>query len=153
VQVRLGDSVQVGLDAWPGKAFPGHISEIASAADERSGMFPIEVKLDAATVQLVTGLVAKLRIQPASANNGQLVYVPISAILECDGNQAAVFLVAGDKAQKRRVRVAFLTGEQAALSEGLRSGEVVVTEGALYLIDGETIRVTTGSNSMAHLRL
>ncbi len=152
VQVKLGDSAKVSLDAWPGREFPGRISEIASAADERSGMFPIEVKLDTATVQLVTGLVAKLRIQPASANNGQLVYVPISAVLEGDGNQAIVFLVAGEKAQKRRVRVAFLTGEQAALSEGLRSGEVVVTEGALYLVDGEAIRVTTAANGLARLR-
>lgn len=152
VQVRLGDLAKVSLDAWPGKEFPGHISEIASAADERSGMFPIEVKLDTATVQLVTGLVAKLRIQPASANVGQLVYVPISAVLEGDGNQATVFLIVGDKAQKRRVRIAFLTGEQAALSAGLRSGEVVVTDGALYLVDGETIRVATGSNGLARLQ-
>jgi RND family efflux transporter MFP subunit len=152
VQVKIGDLAKVGLDAWPGKEFLGHISEVASAADERSGMFPIEVKLDAAPVQLVTGLVAKLRIQPASASNGRLVYVPISAVLEGDGNQATVFLVAGDKAQKRRVRVAFLTGDQAALSEGLRTGDVVITEGALYLVDGETIRVAAGSNSLAHLR-
>lgn len=152
VQVKLGDSVQVALDAWPGRVFPGRISEIASAADERSGMFPIEVKLDTASVQLVTGLVAKLRITPASANSGQLVYVPMSAVLEGDGDQATVFLAAGGRAQKRRVRVAFLTGGQAALSEGLRSGDVVVAEGALYLADGEAIRAVTGSDSVAHLR-
>ncbi len=44
VQVKIGDLAKVSLDAWPGKEFSGRISEVASAADERSGMFPIEVQ-------------------------------------------------------------------------------------------------------------
>ncbi len=152
VQVKLGDPVQVSLDAWPGKNFPGRISEIASAADERSGMFPIEAKLDSAPVQLATGLVAKLRIQPDSAKQGQLVYIPIAAVLEGHGDRASVFAVVGDKAVKRQVQIAFLTGEQAALQGGIEKGEVVVAEGALYLTDGETIKIIGVTDSVASLR-
>lgn len=152
VQVRIGDPVQASLDAWPGRSFPGRISEVASAADERSGMFPIEARLDSAPVQLSTGMVAKLRIQPASGSQGQLVYVPIAAVLEGDGNRAAVFTVVGDKAVKRQVQIAFLTGAQAALASGLKSGEVIVAEGSLYLTDGETIKVLGAAERVARLQ-
>jgi hypothetical protein len=39
------------------------------------------------------------------------------------------------------VQVRFLEAEQAAIDEGIRPGERVVTEGALYLVDGERIRI------------
>ena len=149
VQVKLGDAVKLSIDAWPGREFLGRVSEVSNAADERSGMFPIEIKLDDMPVQLATGLVAKLRIEPASANNGRLVYVPIAAVLEGDADRASVFVVAGNKARKRPVKIAFLTGEQVALTSGLARGDVVVAEGALYLTDGETIQVAAGANSVA----
>jgi multidrug efflux pump subunit AcrA (membrane-fusion protein) len=46
-------------------------------------------------------------------------------------------------ARKREIVVSFIEGEQVALTRGLKSGERVVTEGALYLQDGERIRIVT----------
>jgi multidrug efflux pump subunit AcrA (membrane-fusion protein) len=47
------------------------------------------------------------------------------------------------------VRVGFIRDEQVALAEGLKPGERVVTEGALYLVDGERIRVVDGATGAA----
>ena len=44
VNVKLGDKGEIRMDAFPGQAMTGTIVEVASAADERSGMFPIEVQ-------------------------------------------------------------------------------------------------------------
>jgi multidrug efflux pump subunit AcrA (membrane-fusion protein) len=39
------------------------------------------------------------------------------------------------------VRVAFIAPEAVAVAEGLRPGDTVVTDGSLYLEDGERIEI------------
>lgn len=72
---------------------------------------------------------------------------PFAALVEGDGNKAQVFVVDGAVARKREVQVAFIDGEAVALSSGLAIGTALVTEGALYLVDGERISpITTETN-------
>ena len=67
-------------------------------------------------------------------------------------NKAKVVCVQGDVvdgavARKRQVQVAFIDGDTVALASGLAIGTVLVTEGALYLVDGERISpITTEAN-------
>ena len=141
VQLRLGDPARVTLDAYPGRELKGVVSEVSSAADPRTGLFPAELRLDpAADLMLASGLVAKVRIEPATA---RLTHVPIAAVVEGDRDRANVYVVEGAVARKREIVVSFIEGEQVALTRGLKSGERVVTEGALYLQDGERIRIVT----------
>lgn len=141
VQLKLGDRAEIRMDAYPDHAIRGTISEIANAADDKSGLFPVEVRFDSMPVALASGLVAKLRIFPASAQATTLTYVPVSAIVEGDGKRASVYVVEGDHVKRRSVRVAFIESTGVALSEGLRPGERVVTDGALYLHDNDRIAV------------
>lgn len=152
VQLKLGDSAQIHMDAFPGRSFSGKITEIASAADDKTGMFPAEVRLEPSALTLVSGLVARVSLVPASALAGQLTYVPVAAVVAGDANTASVFLVEGDHARRRSVRVAFMQGTQIALTEGLKPGEIVVTDGALYLEDNEKIAVTSSTGAASALR-
>jgi multidrug efflux pump subunit AcrA (membrane-fusion protein) len=70
-----------------------------------------------------------------------LPYAPIAAIIEADGNQAAVFVAENGVARRRAVQVAFIVDAAVAIAGGLKAGDVVVTDGALYLEDGEPIQV------------
>jgi multidrug efflux system membrane fusion protein len=141
VQLKLGDPAEILMDAYPGRAIEGTISEIANAADQKSGMFPVEVRFSSLPVPLASGLVAKLRVRPASSRASALTYVPIGAVVEGDRDRASVFVVSGDRAQRRDVRVAFIEPTGVALAEGLKPGERVVTDGALYLEDQEQVEV------------
>jgi RND family efflux transporter MFP subunit len=141
VQLKLGDPAEILMDAYPGRAIEGTITEIANAADEKSGMFPVEVRFGSIPVPLASGLVAKLRVYPASSREAALTYVPISAVVEGDHDRASVFVVNGDRVKRRGVRVAFIESAGVALASGLQSGERVVTDGALYLEDQEQIEV------------
>ena len=117
VQLKLGDPAEIRMDAYPNQAIAGTLAEIAGAADERSGMFPIEVRFDSVPVPLASGLVAKLNLHPASSRARQLTYVPIAAVVEGDGDRASVFVVNGDaceapprahrihRARRRRARL------------------------------------------------
>jgi len=152
VQLKLGDPAEIRMDAYPGQAIAGSLSEIARASDERSGLFPIEVRFDSVPVPLASGLVAKLNLHPASSRNGQLTYVPIAAVVEGDGNRASVFVVEGDRAKRRPVRVAFIAPDSVALAEGVAPGERIVTDGALYLEDEERIEIVAeGSRAIGNL--
>jgi RND family efflux transporter MFP subunit len=141
VQVSIGDTVEVRLDAFPDRTLPGTVVEASRAADERSRLFPIEVRIDSTPLPLASGLVAKLAIQPARTRTETLLYAPLAAIVEGDRDRASVFLVAAGKAKRQPVRIAFITNGAAALAEGLAEGDQVVTDGALYLEDGEAVRV------------
>lgn len=152
VQVKRGDSVEVRLDALPADVLPATLTEIASAADPASGLFMVEAALDQTELPLKSGLVAKLTIVPAAATLSSKVYVPIAAIVEGEGDRASVFVPNEGRAQRREVRVAFIHGDQVALANGLNAGERVVTDGALYLEDGEAISIAEGDTPIAQLR-
>ena len=140
VNVKLGDKGTIRMDAFPGQTMTGTVVEVASAADEKSGMFPIEVHFDTPPPRLVSGLVARLRLAPESAAP-QLTYVPMAALVEGNGDRASVFVIEGGKAQRRDVHVAFITADSIALASGIASGEAVITDGALFLENGERVEV------------
>jgi membrane fusion protein, multidrug efflux system len=141
VQIKLNDPAEVRLDALPEQVLKGRITEVASAADVQSGMFQIEVALDAADLPLKSGLVAKIEVTPASAGSGSRVYVPIGAIVAGTGRRASVFVLDQGRARRREVAVAFIENDGVALSSGVAPGEQVITDGALYLEDGEQVQV------------
>jgi RND family efflux transporter MFP subunit len=149
VQLKLGDPAEIRMDAYPGQAIAGSLTEIAGAADSRSGMFPVEVRFDSVPVSLASGLVAKLNLHAAASRQRQLTYVPIGAVVEGSGDRASVYVVDGDHARRRSVRVAFIAPEAVALDDGVKPGERVVTDGALYLQDNEHIEIVGEGASVA----
>jgi len=133
VRVRQGDAAEVTLDAYPGRRFDAKVVEMASAADPVTG----------ADVRLVQGLVAKVEMTGTSGS--AVPVVPVHALLEADGSEAIVYVVAtretGDVAQRVAVRVGRLVGDRVEVLSGLAGGERLVTEGASYLRDGDAVRV------------
>ena len=150
MQVRLGDRADVRMDAYPGKTFKAQVTEVAGAADERSGLFVVELRLDRTDVRLASGLVAKLALTPYSAGQGQRALVPIDAIVEGHGDRASVYVLDKDQAgadivRRRDVQMAFIEDEQVAIVDGVKAGEKVVTDGSLYVDDGERVKVHPAS--------
>lgn len=134
-----GDAASVRLDAAPGEAIPGRVSEIARSAGRGTGTYPVEIRLDpgGAPRTLLAGLTAKVEI---ARTVGAAAAVPLAAVLEGDGDRGVVFLAEGDRARRVPVRIAFLQGERAVLASGLSGGARVITEGAARLADGARIR-------------
>lgn len=143
VQLQLSDQAQVQLDAYPGQRFTGRVSEIGGAAQLENGLFPIEIQLDQSPNSLVSGLVAQVSVQPQHAVTQSLAYVPTGAVIAGIGQRATVYVLDAGKAKRRDIEVAFFTRDKVAVSSGIKSGEQVITDGALYLSDGDAVRVQT----------
>ncbi len=140
VRIRRGDAVSLTLDAWPGERFAAEVTQVASAADPATGLFAIEAQLAPNSRALVSGLVGRASIVPGDAA-ATLPYVPVGAVLEGNGDSAAVFIADGAVARRREVKVAFITGQGVAIREGLAPGERIITAGAPYVDDGDPIDV------------
>ena len=135
-----GAPATVLLDARPGLALPGRVTEIAHAAANGTGTWQVEVAIDpgAAGVPLLAGLTAKVRIPRSVPAAGA---VPLSAVVDGDGTSGAVFAVEGGRARRVPVSIAFLDGDRAVLAGGVERVEAVVTEGATRLADGTPVRL------------
>jgi multidrug efflux pump subunit AcrA (membrane-fusion protein) len=66
--------------------------------------------------------------------------VPVEALLEADGAHATVFVLAGEtQAARRRIELGQVTGDRAEVRDGLEAGDQVITEGASWITDGESV--------------
>jgi cobalt-zinc-cadmium efflux system membrane fusion protein len=79
-----------------------------------------------------------------------VVLIPVAAIVR-DGEETAVFVAAGEKAQRRSVRIGLVSGAVAEIVSGLSAGEHVIVDGQAGLPDGAAIAVTrdTGQTKSA----
>jgi RND family efflux transporter MFP subunit len=140
VMVRKGDPAVVRFDALSGREFTGRVTRLGAAADPRTGTYEVEISLDRAG-DLAAGLIGRVEIRPARGLPATLV--PIEAVLEADADLATVFVLSagGDRAERRRVTVAFMAGDRVAIAGGLEGVAQVLTDGAAYLDDGAAVRV------------
>jgi RND family efflux transporter MFP subunit len=143
VRVRVGDRASVTLDAYPGRQFDATVTELASAADPMTGTYEVKLAIDPQGQRFVQGLVAK--VEMAGSPGAAVTVVPVQALLEADGTEAVVYVVAtrdeGEVAERVAVRIGRLVGDQVEVLEGLQGGERVVTEGAAYVRAGEPVRI------------
>ncbi len=143
VQLALGDSAKVRFDALPGTSLNATVTRLPAAADQRTGLFDVELALTTPDARLRSGLLARIALTPASATANALVHVPIAAILEGERARASVFVfdASTQSVSRRAVQVAFIDGVQVALSGGLEAGALVVTDGAAYVEEGKKVKV------------
>ncbi len=134
-----GRRATVTLDAAPERPFAGRVTEIARTAARGTGTYEVELALDAPPgAALLSGLTAKVEIARTLPAEGS---VPLSAVVDADGEAGSVFVVADGVAHRVPVRIALLQGDRAALASGIAGVGEVVTEGAPRLADGARVQV------------
>ncbi|MGB7739466.1 MAG: efflux RND transporter periplasmic adaptor subunit [Steroidobacteraceae bacterium] len=147
VRMESGAPAQVTFDAFPGRAFEGKVTRIGAAADRVTGTFEVEVEVNPQGARFARGLVAKVTLPlarlPDVAPNATVV--PITALVEADGQRATVYVLDREKnvARRKDVTLGPLLGEQVIVTAGLITGEPVITDGAAWLTDGRSVRVVT----------
>lgn len=145
LRVAVGDPAEVRFDALPGRRFAATVQEVARSADPRTGTWRCELHIEPGDAGLPTfsGLIGRAQIVPASATAGSRSYLPIEALVEGDQQRARLYLYdpATSTVRAAEQRIAFIAGHEAALEASLPAGSQVVTAGAAYLRDGETVTV------------
>lgn len=164
-KVRIGQSVQVRLDAFPNQTFNGQVSRISPAADSRARLIPVEVIIPNSNGKIGSGLLARVSFEGGAT---QRVVVPETAISPGEGarerqgeeqnSNGTVFVVIGGEGRSQATVTArsVTLGERAdgkvEILSGLRAGERFVARSGKPLKNGETVRLSILSETPLELR-
>ena len=146
VRVNLGDAARVTFDAFPGREFAGKVTRIGSSADPMTGTFEVEIEVTPDGARFARGLVAKVLLDirdPDTRGQAGRTVVPITAVVEANGNEATVYVLdpRDGIARRRQVTLGPMVGDRIIIAAGLAAGEQVITDGAAWLADGRAVRV------------
>lgn len=142
--------VSCRFDTFPGREFLGQITKIGSEASQTTRTYPVTVAIDQpGDVQILPGMAAIVRAEPEEGEMGaeEDLVVPPSAIFTDEsgrtGQQSYVWVAGGDggKVSRRAVTTGELTPVGIAVTEGLKTGEWVVTSGVHSLREGQQVRI------------
>jgi len=140
VRIHPGDQAKVTFDAYPDTVFSAVVSQVGEAANPMTGTYKVELDLQQAPERLASGFVANVEIIPSRKQPYTLV--PIGAMVEAEGHTGYVFTVnSTGKAQKVKVEIAAVQGDRIAVSKGLETITKIVTEGAAYLSEGDSVDI------------
>jgi len=147
VVLKKGDKATVYIEAYPGQTFSGTITKMAEGADPSNGTYPVEVTVSPAGHKLAPGLFCTLQLQPSYQQ--LLTMIPIEALVEGDGKAGWVYTLNADShtVKKHPIKIAFLSRDKVAVSEGLDSVDQVITEGVSYLTENSVVKVAANNST------
>lgn len=126
--LRIGQKVKVGFDAFPGLALEGHIYSIGAlaAAGWSQSVYvrnvPVNILIDGSDPRVIPDLSASGDVELERA--GHVVAIPLSAVRETNG-KASVMVKKGGMFEERAVTLGLRTNEQVAVLSGLQAGEEI----------------------------
>lgn len=138
-QARLGQSVDVRVDALPDIPFQGTITRILPVASTAARSFTVRVDLKRPDPRLRPQMFARGNI--LLDTHRQATVVPKDAVLFDPVNNTARVFVANGKAEERKVKVGYSDPKFVEILSGVQPGEKVVTVGQTTLQNGDKIRV------------
>jgi multidrug efflux system membrane fusion protein len=148
------DVVVSGLEGLP--PFRGRVSEVGVAASGEGRLFRVVIKVPNPDGLLRSGMTARIHVGDTPSVKSGTVCVPLSALVTLASEnrsagsgqaQLGVFVVQDGKAVQRAVKTGDILSSSILITEGLRTGERVVTSGASFLYDGAPVEVATDNEA------
>jgi membrane fusion protein, heavy metal efflux system len=129
--VSLGDSAQVESGVGSSQ-FTGKVDNIAALVDPDTRSVVVRVVVENPGDLLKKGMYVRVLIQALQESTGLLV--PVPSVLRDDENLPFVYIVQPDGSfARRRVTLGYRAGDQYDVADGLRSGDQIVVDGALFV--------------------
>lgn len=161
--IRIGQLVQVRLDAFANENFSGAVSSISPAADPTARQVPVEITIANSNDNIGSGLLARVSFSQLSTPK---VIVPQTALSRAGGQRgrgageqgsggaggqgsrgdstlSTLFVVKGEgkevKVEARQVQVGSSANSKVEILSGLNQGERYVVKSSKPLKDGDTV--------------
>ena len=135
--LRLGEEVDVMVKAYPNRVFRGRIVNIGASVDPTTHRVLVRSEIDDPKHELRPGMFATFVIHTGTAIKSPAV--PLNGVVrEGDGSMTVWVTTDRKRMVKRTVTVGLQQGGFAQILGGLQSGELIATEGALFLSNALT---------------
>ena len=129
--VKLGQSVEVHVLAYPKRAFKARVTYVAAVLDSATHRLPVRAEIDNRDGALKPEMFATFRILTSDASDSPAV--PEAAVVY-EGDTAHVWVETGDGLLSfRAIRTGRSNDGLIEVLDGLKPGERVVTKGGLFI--------------------
>jgi cobalt-zinc-cadmium efflux system membrane fusion protein len=129
--VHAGDSVEITTDSYP-EVFHGKISYIAPALDPNTRTLQARIVTSNPAKKLKKDMYVTASVQAGAIRDA--LTVPDTAVLHDTENQAFVYVQSSSNQFARRlIKAGDSLGGRTQVTDGLKEGERVVGDGALFL--------------------
>jgi RND family efflux transporter MFP subunit len=150
-KARKVRTVNLQFDAFPGREFEGQIKEIGTEADQTTRTFPVTLIMEQPEdITILPGMAGTARAGEMDLPDEERrrgLGVPVGAVFTPDtGTRSFVWVIepTGDNLgvlKLRPVTTGELTAKGVLITDGLRTGELVVTAGVHSVREGQTVRI------------
>ena len=137
-QVQVGQSLQVQLDALPGKTFEGKVFAVNPLIDAAGRAVVIRAMVRNPDTSLRPGMFARVRLITRDAQDA--LVLPEQALVP-QGDQQFVYRIQDGKAVRTKVEVGQRRDAKVEILTGVAKDDLVVTAGQLKLRDGAPVTV------------
>jgi RND family efflux transporter MFP subunit len=142
-RVRAGQGVEAILDAYPEWTIPAKVIAIVPTADRDRATVRVRIGFESLDPRILPDMGVKVAFRDAVQEQAhrRAVVIPRTALRKDDGRDV-VFVVSGEKVERRAVTVGLDAGsEEATVLAGVAAGERVVVEAPADLADGDEVEV------------
>ena len=130
-KVKAGQRVRVKVKSLPNRSFEGRITQIGTVVEGATRVVPVKAELNNPNQVLKPGMFAELEILTDQTSTSG-VAIPNTAIVDRDGKQIA-FVQQADTYRPVEVALGQQSGSLVEVKQGLKEGDLIVTEGAMLL--------------------
>lgn len=142
--VTLGQTVEIMVDAVPGKSFVGEIYAIDPQVDVNGRALSLRARLQNRDGQLRPGLFARIVVKGKQTR--EVVMAPEGAIVP-RGGDTFVYRIENGKAVEAKVKLGERRGGEVELVEGVLPNTMIVTAGQLKLRNGAPVEIVNTAAS------
>ena len=136
--IKIGQEVAFSVDSYADKQFKGRVNLLYPNVEEKTRTLQAEALVPNADHLLKPGYFARTLIYTAAPR--EVVLAPITALLY-DNAVIRIFVVDGDKARERVIKIGGKYGEFVEVLEGLKEMEQIVVIGQNNLSEGVKVNV------------
>jgi len=135
--MQPGLTLEATSVAFPGRTFAGKVASVDSRVDPGTRSVVVRAIVPNSDGLLKPGMFMNVRLARGAAD---LLVVPEETLVPEQGD-VFVYVVQDGKASKRRIQTGQRRVGSVQVTDGLQSGELVVTEGTQKLRDGASVAV------------
>ena len=136
--IKIGQEVAFSVDSYPAKQFKGKVSLFYPNVEEKTRTLQAEALVNNSDRLLKPGFFARTLIYTSAPR--EVVLAPITALLY-DNSVIRIFVVEGNKARERVIKIGGKYGESVEVLEGLKELEQIVVVGQNNLSEGVKVNV------------
>jgi len=137
-RLKINQEVVLTVDGFAGREFKGKVNIVFPNVEEKTRTLQVEALIPNSDGVLKPGLFAKVILYTAGERD--TVVVPITALLY-EAETVKVFIIEGDRAKERKVKLGSKYGEMMEIVEGVKEGEKVVATGQQNLSAGAKVSI------------